>query len=62
MINKLHGIKFPKSKKSYAKLIEEIANFYEILLSNCFEESNAWPSVPETETTDLKVGDVVAYL
>ena len=28
MINKLHGLKFPKNKKGYQKLSEDMASFY----------------------------------
>ena len=62
MINKLHGIKFPKNKKGYQKLGDSMSSFYEEILDDQFEESTLWPSVPETETAELKVGDVVSYL
>ena len=29
MINKLHGVKFPKNRKGYQKLCEDMATFYE---------------------------------
>ena len=28
MVNKLHGVKFPKSKKGYAKLADDMMDFY----------------------------------
>ena len=31
MLNKLHGVKFPRSKKAYLRLAEDIATFYEAL-------------------------------
>jgi hypothetical protein len=34
MINKLHGIKFPKSKKGYIKLCKEMEEFYDDLIEN----------------------------
>jgi hypothetical protein len=37
MINKLHGVRFPRNKKGYTKLSEEMATFYEQLLDNQFE-------------------------
>ena len=62
MVNKLHGVKFPRSKKAYVKLTETMAAFYKNLLDESFEESQIWPSAPETEVSDLKPGNVVAYL
>jgi hypothetical protein len=62
MINKLHGVKFPRNKKGYQKLSEDMADFYEGILDNKFEESDLWPSVRETEHAEVKVGDTVAYL
>ena len=32
MINKLHGLKFPKNKKGYQKLSEDMASFYEDII------------------------------
>ena len=32
MINKYHGVKFPRSKKGYAKMGEDIADFYQQIL------------------------------
>lgn len=32
MINKLHGVKFPKTKKGYVKLSEDMADFYEQIM------------------------------
>ena len=37
MINKLHGIKFPKTKKGYNKLSEDMADFYDQIINNKFE-------------------------
>ena len=54
MINKLHGVKFPRSKKGYQKLSEDMASFYEDIMEDRFEESSLWPSVPETETADFQ--------
>lgn len=39
-----------------------MATFYAMILGGYFEESCIWPSVPETQSTDFKVGDLVAYL
>lgn len=62
MLNKYHGVKFPRSRKAYAKMGEDIADFYQQLLENRFVESPQWPSVLETEVRELKVGEPVAYL
>lgn len=62
MINKYHGVKFPKSKKGYLKMSEDITTFYEQILDKTFVESSQWPSVLETESKDFKVGEIVAYL
>jgi len=48
MINKLHGVKFPKTRKNYQKLCEDMAYFYDKMLDGRFEESNIWPLEPET--------------
>lgn len=37
MINKLHGVKFPKSKKGYIKLTDDMTHFYERMLEDRFE-------------------------
>lgn len=37
MLNKLHGVKFPRSKKNYVKLSEEMNNFYELIIEDKFE-------------------------
>lgn len=62
MINKLHGVKFPRTKKAYVKMGEDIADFYQQLIENRFVQSPHWPSVFETEGRELKVGEPVAYL
>ena len=48
MINKYHGVKFPKSKKGYLKMSEDITAFYEQILDKTLVESSQWPSVLET--------------
>lgn len=45
MVNKYHGVKFPKTKKSYAKMGEDIAEFYQQMIEKRFVESSQWPSV-----------------
>lgn len=62
MINKYHGIKFPKSKKGYLKMSEDMTAFYEQILDKTLVESSQWPSVLETESKDFKVGEIIAYL
>lgn len=62
MLNKYHGVKFPRSKKGYVKMGEDIAAFYQQLLDKRFLESPLWPSVLETEGRELKVGETVGYL
>jgi hypothetical protein len=62
MLNKYHGVKFPRSKKAYTKMGEDIADFYQQLLEKRFAESPQWPSVLETEVRQLKVGETVGYL
>ena len=37
MINKLHGVKFPRNKKGYQKLSEDMASFYDDILEDRFE-------------------------
>ena len=62
MINKYHGVKFPRTKKGYAKMGEDIADFYQQIIDKKFVESTQWPSVLETEVRELKVGETVGYL
>ena len=62
MINKYHGVKFPRTKKGYAKMGEDIADFYHQIIDKKFVESTQWPSVLETEVRELKVGETVGYL
>jgi hypothetical protein len=62
MVNKLHGVKFPKNKKGYTKLTEEMADFYESIIEDKFEQSGRWPVSAKVANADLKVGDTVAYL
>jgi hypothetical protein len=45
MLNKYHGVKFPRTKKGYLKMGEDIAEFYQQLIEKRFVESDQWPSV-----------------
>ena len=65
MLNKLHGVKFPQSKKAYVRVAEDTKSFYEGLLPlnvKPFQHSKLWPWFYETQKADIKVGDTVAYL
>lgn len=37
MINKLHGVKFPKIKKGYIKLCDDMTSFYQEIMDERFE-------------------------
>lgn len=36
MINKYHGVKFPKTKKAYVKISEEMYDFYQQIIDQKF--------------------------
>lgn len=36
MVNKYHGVKFPRNRKTYAKMGEDIAEFYQQLMEKRF--------------------------
>jgi hypothetical protein len=45
MISKYHGVKFPKGKKGYTKMADDMAEFYKLIIDKKFVESTQWPSV-----------------
>jgi hypothetical protein len=36
MINKYHGVKFPKNKKGYSKICDDMTDFYQQIIDKKF--------------------------